>query len=66
MTIIDVVGITTLVLFPLLPFIALVLSMLSKNEVRADGKKVLGNGPRCDICGDYLSSHDMYQCETYC
>jgi len=52
--------------FVVLPILALVLSILVKQKVGADGKIILGLGPRCDICGEYLSEHTIYQCETYC
>ena len=66
MLIVDIICIATLSGFIVLPILALLLSMLQKPNLGADGKEVLGSGPICDICGEYLSEHNFYECEKYC
>ena len=66
MTLLDIIGVTTLSGFVVLPILALLLSMFTKDNLGADGKEILGVGPRCDSCGELLSEHRFYDCEKYC
>jgi len=44
----------------------LLCGILMANDGKYDGRGPGGLGPKCDICGKYLSEHNMYQCEMYC
>jgi len=44
----------------------LIISMLFPVRQNKLGKEVLGKGPRCDVCGEYLSEHKFHDCEKYC
>lgn len=63
----DIICIVTIGTFIALPFAALLLSAYGTSNRRDEnGNEILGPGPRCDVCGRYLSEHGMWECETYC
>ncbi len=63
---ISIMCMITLCTIPIAIFLMLLCGILMANDGKYDGRGPGGLGPKCDICGKYLSEHNMYQCEMYC
>jgi len=58
----DIIGIITLASLVVLPIVALLLPIFYYKDTYHPNNK----GPKCDICGEFLSEHSMSECEMYC